>query len=427
MCERVRRQMATTDLKARLLNARSRRVSASDSRGGRRHGVEPPLESLIDGEWVTSSGCRCFVTERLYALDHEHGRQRLSEALTLPVEEWQPFAGRGNGRPFDLRQAAFIDTETTGLARGAGTYLFLVGVGVFKEQGFRIRQYFMPDYGDEEAMLDLLASDLASCQGLVSFNGRSFDWPIIEARYVLARREPPCEAEPHLDLLPLSRGLWRRVLSSCALSSLESTLLGIERSSTDVPGYLVPQLYRDYVRWGRTRPIVRVLYHNEIDVLSLVALAGRIGRLLGVPADLEDSYCDYLALGRLCERSGRTERAMRAYRIAGERGGRWDAAVARKHLSFLFKRLGRHDEAMAIWRGALGGGEIYPYVELAKQLEHRLRNYGEARRVVLQAMALLRGRRAGVARSRSERLMAELEHRLARVERRLCRERALRA
>ena len=111
------------------------------------------------------------------------------------------------------------------------------------------------------AMLDLLASDLASCQGMVSFNGRSFDWPLIEARYVLARREPPCEAEPHLDLLRLSRGLWSRVLSSCALCSLESTVLGVERSGGDVPGYQVPQLYQNYVELGRTHWLDRSSYY----------------------------------------------------------------------------------------------------------------------------------------------------------------------
>ena len=128
----------------------------------------------------------------------------------------------------DYGRAVFLDIETTGLSQSSGTYAFLVGIGYFEADRFTVRQYFMPDYGDEHAMLELLASDLSGRQGLVSFNGRCFDWPILATRYTLARQNIPAIDTPHLDLLAVARRLWARLLSSCALSSLEKTVLEIQ-------------------------------------------------------------------------------------------------------------------------------------------------------------------------------------------------------
>jgi len=255
----------------------------------------------------------------------------------------------------------------------------------------------------------------------VSFNGRCFDWPIIETRYVLARRAVPFDGAPHLDLLSLARRLWQRTLPSCALSALEASILGIRRSEDDVPGYLIPQLYQDYVRWGRTRPMVRVFYHNLMDILAMVALAARMGQILHAPLSPEAGRCcDYLSMGALLEHTDRLPEAIEVYQMAA-RLDQPIAAEASKRLSFLLKRLGRYEEAMALWAQQLGGPEIYPYVELAKQFEHRLRDYASARRVVQQALASS-GDQTPLNPQERRCLVAELEHRLARLERRLAAE-----
>ena len=413
------------DVRTRLQRMNLRRDAPTTPSERSPHPVQPPLESLVEGQWVQSSGSRCFVAERLYPLEYIHGGLRLLDLLTLPSQEWMPLGMRADSPSFDPGRAAFIDIETTGLARGAGTYAFLIGLGFFVRRGFLVRQYFMPDYADEDVLLDLVARDLADKAGLISFNGRSFDWPIIETRYVLARREPPCRDTPHLDLLLFSRRLWRRMLPSCALSSLERSVLGIDRDDTDVPSYLIPQVYQDYVRRGLTRPLVGVFYHNEMDLLSMVALAAWVARVVSSPFGQEHaSLCDHLALGRLYESGGRSGDALLAYQVAAQRGrGQWEIDAAYKRLSFLLKRLGRYDKAMEVWRRQVGGTEVYPYVELAKQLEHRLHDYAGARRVTLQAVDWAQGHAGRLGTSRHRRLMAELRHRLARVERRMARTR----
>jgi len=424
------------DTRERLLRAGIWREAVPDSLRPSPYAHEPPLDALVDGEWVHSSGARCFVVEHIYSLDHAHGSLHLSALCDVPPKEWSPFVEAADDEQpscrsvgicdrvltaFDPRRAVFLDTETTGLGRGAGTYAFLVGLGFFEGGRFRLRQYFMPDYADEEALLDLVAGDLADHDGMVSFNGRSFDWPLLETRYILSRREPPGDGSRHLDLLHLSRRLWRRVLPSCALGALERSVLGVERGGDDVPSYLIPQLYHDYVRWGRARPMVGVLYHNAVDVLSMVTLAARIGGILHASYTLDDApYRDDVALGRLYERVGRVQDALRAYQAAMD--GDRERALACRHLSFLLKRMGRYDEAMEIWRGQLGGEDVYPYVELAKQLEHRLHDYDEARRVVEQAIVWVRTQDTGRNALATQGLLADLKHRLVRVERRLFKE-----
>lgn len=376
---------------------------------------EPPLEELVPGRWVDLPEGRCFVAEKTFTLDQTHGALRLGDLLTVPREVWEPFLAGSKEASFDPREAVFFDVETTGLGRGTGTYCFLVGIGRFEGEVWRLRQYFMPDFGEEEALLELVGRELAACSGLVSFNGKQFDWPLLEMRYTLWRRLPPHPGEPHLDLLLPARRLWRSKLPSCALSALERDVLNAVRTEEDVPGHLIPDLYLDYVSQGRTRPMANVFYHNAMDLLSMVALAARIGQAIIHPA--VPTPCDYIALGRAYARQGDDERALEAFRRAANSADRQEAARGRRELSLFLKRQGRLDEAMAIWWDELGGEEVYPYVELAKQFEHRLKDYASARQLVLKAMERLAlGEMA--CEDPVETLQA-LAHRLARLERHL--------
>jgi len=402
------------DLRNRLLRAGVRQAPWARQPSRSMH---PPLEALVAGEWVGCAGERCFVSTQVFPLDHVHGNRPLGDLLTIPPQAYSMASLAHGDSAIDYERAVFMDIETTGLSQSSGTYAFLVGIGFFQSGEFTVRQYFMPDYADELAMLELLASDVAGRRGLVSFNGRCFDWPIMVTRYTLAQRDAPPIDMPHLDLLPVARRLWARLLPSRALSFLEKTLLDVDRTEDDVPGYLIPQLYQDYLQWGDTRPLVRVFYHNSMDILTMVALACRAGDMLcRALSDTNDPFCDHVALGLLYQRLDRTEEALAAYRLAYTRSDvdPQQKAAAARFLSSLLKQLDRYDEAMDIWRSQLGGSELYPYIELAKQYEHRLRDYGSAACLIRDALS--RSRTRGCALSLSRDAVADLEHRLARVE-----------
>ena len=418
----------SADLRARLLRAgalrhRKRVPKPPNEQTTTPKTAQPPLESLVQGDWVSGSGGRCFVSERLYPLDHEHGQLPLGRLLAVPSAHWAPFVLDADRGRFEMRQAVFVDTETTGLARGTGTVAFLVGIGLYEQAGFRVRQYFMPGYGDEQVLLELVGSDLEKAGGLVSFNGRSFDWPILETRYIL-NRQPLPEAGPHLDLLLLARRLWRRTQPSCALSALESSVIDVRRETADVPGFLIPQLYQDYLQYGRAEPMARVFYHNEIDILSMVTLAGHIGDILDTSLAGESSpSCDYVSLGILYERIGQPARALQAYRMAARDDSHPDLiAMAHKCLSFLLKRSGRIQEAAALWETQVGGSEAYPYIELAKYCEHTVKDLGRARRVVHEAIAWTERQSEQLGQEKHDRLVAGLGYRLSRLERRIRRQ-----
>jgi uncharacterized protein YprB with RNaseH-like and TPR domain len=411
--ERIKIIGSTMDLRTRLLRAGVQQAPSVRQSSRSKH---PPLETLLAGEWIACAGQRCFVRTQQFSRDHPHGCRALGDLLTLPPQACSLACATNSGWAIDYDRAVFLDIETTGLSQNSGTYAFLVGIGFFEPDRFTVRQYFMPDYGDEEALLELLASDLSGRQGLVSFNGRCFDWPILETRYTLARRDIPALDTPHLDLLAVARRLWARVLSSCALSFLEKTVLEISRTEDDIPGFLIPQLYQDYLQWGDTRPLVRVFYHNSMDILTMVTLAWRAGHILCTGPVDDDPFCDHTAVGLLYERWNRTEDALASYRLAlaARHAKPEQKGAAAFHLASLLKRLARYDEAMEVWRGQLGGSEIYPYVELAKQYEHRLRNYELAANVIQEALA--RSQARGSSLRISPDTVADLEHRLARVQ-----------
>ena len=412
------------DLRSRLLRADKHRRPAVSFENLPRSVPDTPLDVLLKGEWVERDVGRCLLIRESFPLDYQHGNLCLGELLALPQGIWSPFF-EADSPALDVRRTLFIDTETTGLRRGSSV-AFLVGVGFFTSDAFCLEQYFMPDYGDEGALLELLADKLARHQGLISFNGRAFDWPILQTRYILTRRVPPKVEGPHLDLLMMARRLWRHRLASCSLGSLEAHVLELERTDQDVPGYLIPQLYEDYVRRGHVGPMADVIYHNAIDVLSMVSLATQVGRLLLEPAPPPSlRLYDPVALGRMYERVGVLDHAIGWYRLGQACEDEAVGQAADRHLSLVYKRLGRHREAVAIWERRLGGDEPYPYIELAKHLEHRERDYARALRVVEQAIERLTCGNGSGATDRH--LLAELEHRRKRLVRRRRTAKALQA
>ncbi len=395
------------------------------------------IEDLVPGRFYTTSHGQCFVVEATYPPDYRHGALPLSAFLDLSPEIVAQIAQDGALAGVDLQQVCFLDTETTGLSGGTGTIAFIVGLGFFAEEGFRLCQYFLRDPGDEPAMIEALAEHLLQFEALVSFNGRAFDVPILENRFILARIPPPTVGVPHLDLLHPARRLWHYRLPSCALSALEPEVLGVLRAQDDVPGGVIPYLYRDYLRTGDAREVKRVLYHNAVDVLSLVTLAARLCRAFANPwagAEHEGHEhegherdgrnerlggAEFFGLGRWYAAEGRLAGAECAYRAALGAALALDLrAMVLRDLGYLLKRADRRAEAFGYWQQLAleARDDVLAHVELAKYFEWHVGNLSLAAGWTRAALARVENWPAGTRRDVA---LAELYHRLARLERKM--------
>ncbi len=411
-------------------------VSPSSPPPATAHGPEALLPGRV---CETPYGC-CYVAEWHYPLAHRHGHAALGTVLDVaPVEGAVLLTRSVEERAalvrVDPRRLVYLDTETTGLAGGTGTYAFLVGVGRFTGDEFVVRQLFMRELGEERALLHLLAEELCECDVLVTYNGKAFDWPLLETRYALARRagpRRPRDPAAHVDLLFTARRLWRGRLESCSLGQVEHHLLGVRRAD-DTPGWLIPQFYFAYLRSRDARPLAGVFRHNTLDILSLARLLGHVARM-GSAVHADVAADELLALGRCYEEAGDAARALACFEAAfvgvGPLRAEHRLAVvreARLRAGALLKRMRRSADAVGHWQALVAAGpvgsaalDVRPFEELAKHYEHVVRDHALARAYVHQALALLEASAGtGGARLAAQRERSRLLHRLRRLERTL--------
>jgi uncharacterized protein YprB with RNaseH-like and TPR domain len=378
----------------------------------------PSIQDVLGGGFVSTRRGEAFIYEETFQADYRHGWAPLE--TDVPLDLMAAWANDSRIADMPPESFAFIDTETSGMAGGTGTYAFLVGAGRFEEtasgQTFRLLQFFMRDPGEEPALLEALAEFLAPCSALVTYNGKAFDAPLLKTRYTLHDIPVPFEEYAHVDLLHLARRLWRDRLPSRTLKYIEENVLGAPRTSEEVPGYEIPWLYFDYLRTGDASEMKGVFYHNAMDIVALAALFSHAAAMLHDPFDERIQHgLDVIALAKLYEDLERREMAARLY----ERGlemdlGEDDFWEAVRRLSVLQKRRGDMDEAIRWWEQAAAQGHVYAFVELAKFYEHRHRDYPEARKWAKAALEHIHlGDLPPYVR---EHWQAELEHRLARLE-----------
>jgi len=318
--------------------------------------------------------------------------------------------------PDELRRPLFLDTETTGLSGGTGTVAFLVGLAWREGNGLSLAQYFLCDFDQEQALLWAVGQCISQAGVLVSYNGRSFDWPLLQTRLVLRRAVWP--SPPHLDLLTLARRIFRPRLPDCALQTIEQSVLDLHRAD-DVPGSLIPSRYFAWLRQGDPRVLDPVFVHNQQDVLSMVVLLARFEAMLGSADEMHP--LDRFGRARFLEARGFNVEAIREYRhlwrereVSGALRATRGALGLR--LARLLRRQGRWEEARAVLEECWHT-QTYPYpvaIELAKLLEHQARDLAAARRIVSDALRLL-----AVAVVSNPQWLADLERRQQRLERRL--------
>jgi uncharacterized protein YprB with RNaseH-like and TPR domain len=409
-----------------------------EDRGGAETGGR--VEEVLGGEWRTSGAGRSFVVTRRFTPDTPYGRHLVggfAERLRAAYAGASLLASGTPRVPF-----VFFDLETTGLSGGAGTHAFLVGCAWFDDDGaFVVEQHLMVDYAAERVMLTLVTDVLARAGAIVTFNGKSFDAPVIETRYLFHRLSSPCAQLPHVDVLHPARRFWGgQGDEGCSLVSLERHLLGARRVG-DVPGFEIPARYFQYVRSGDAAPLADVFEHNRLDLLSLAGLTARLLTMVEDGPSGTDSAREALALARIYERNGDAGRAQAGFEraaalaeMAGQRepGRRasasdwqWSPASIRvealRALALGARRARQFEQAAGWWRDVLEVPGCPAHVRreateaLAIHHEHRVRDLEAAKMFALKSLETGSEAAWGDA----------VRHRLARIERKMVSERSL--
>ncbi|MFQ6615513.1 MAG: ribonuclease H-like domain-containing protein [Fidelibacterota bacterium] len=371
------------------------------------------MHHFVQGSYVPTPWGDIFVGEVRLGKDHACGKVRIRNIHSVSDEwlsRWGHFPSR---RTFDHTGTIFVDTETSGLAGAGGTLPFLIGIGYFYGREFRIEQFFSDTHAREEGMLDLVAEFVKPFHTVVTFNGKTFDMPLLETRYLLKRKRSPFSRMDHLDLLHPCRQLWQLSLDNCKLQTLERDVLGFERAD-DLPGAEVPQAYFKYVRLGDPDPLYRVFGHNADDITALVAMTYLLWAETRGDGTRGDPVLDF-SRGKIFGWHGETKLAIQALESARKKEtSAHRLAVISSRLSMLYKSLGRWRDAETLWMEMVEGPmpfHLLPYVELAKYYEHRTGDLDRARDLVERALSEISSYR--------HEDVAALRHRLNRVIRKI--------
>ncbi len=375
------------------------------------------VEEWHSGQIVENDCGRHFQTERLFASHKAHGSADVGALADLSEDFLEPL-GCGSIPQVSPGRWAFLDTETTGLAGGPDTYAFLIGVGRITPKGFLVRQFFMREYAEESSILAELHAHLNNFDVLITYNGKSYDQPLLEARYFLRCQRSPLPKLHHVDLLHGARRLWKLRMKNCRLMQLEEQILGVYREG-DLPGELIPYVYFEYLRSREALRLVPIFHHNAMDILTLACLTAI------VPAAFHST--DSESLERLGLQRGedlasianwllaarQPERALEVLNRSIQSGlpdrllfrALWDIAL-------IEKKRKRHAAALAGFTELATCRNDYRVCaleELSKHYEHEARDYALALEFTNQALAYQPS--------------ATLEHRRTRLERHLAKPR----
>lgn len=329
-----------------------------------RAGAAQPLPGE---ERRTGTGAH-WIMSKTYS---EHGGMPTAALVDLPANLLDGIT-QGAIPQVAPERIAFLDTETTGLSGGTGTVAFVIGLGQITPQGFTVKQYFMRDFHEEASQLEALADDLRDFDVLCTYNGRTFDQPLLESRYIMNRQRPPFARLEHLDLLYGARRLWKLKFESCRLVELETRILGHERVG-DVPGHQIPALYFQWLHTQRGAPLEPVFEHNRLDIVSLACLTAIVPRAFQEPYGMgRAAGHEMIGLGRWLAAADRLPDAVELWKRAVETHipdellfrTLWDIALAEK-------KLGRPPDAFLDLIESRNPYRAAALEELAKHYEHK--------------------------------------------------------
>ncbi|MDF1515686.1 MAG: ribonuclease H-like domain-containing protein [Anaerolineae bacterium] len=379
--------------------------------------VAPPGQKSpgsLPGKVVQTEYGVFWLDKREYPSDAYHGNHSFSLMTGVLQQDLSVFGVYGLGP-----HPAFVDTETTGLAGGAGTIAFLIGIGVWDSQGLVIHLVFVRNPDEELPALHYVADILATCTGLVTYNGRAFDLPLLQTRFIMNRMAPNWLDLPHLDLLLVARRLWQDHLPSRRLGDVEQHILGITRTDEDLPSYLIPYFYRQYLETGDTAEMRKVIYHNVIDVLTLVSLLIHTTIMVSQPEQMNLAATEWAGVGTVYDKAGSTQKALAAWERAL---ALTDSFLPHNCLARLCGSMGSYYKRRVSWEKALAIWDLWveqvpdavnPLVEKAKFYEWTAGNSEQALRETEIALSRVERFYEGY---QQERLLDALNHRKHRLE-----------
>ena len=334
-----------------------------------------------------------------YALDVRYGRIKLDAGLEISGEVLSCLSQDDAFKDLDLSTALFIDLETTGLSGGTGVIPFNVGMGYYRDDKFIVGQYFLGEMAEEERMIQELAEFFKEMdfQSVVTYNGKSFDIPLLETRFILHRQPFLLSELPHLDFLFPARRLWSHKYESCRLFHLALKVVQTGRTE-DIPSAEIPWRYFQYLQTGNYDLIEPILYHNQEDILSLLGLV-----VIGAHIFSEDpELCmadamDFYGAGKVMANAGNVEKSVQFFEKA--LSGKLTEEVTletKKRLSAHFKRNQDWDKAVPVWQEMTSAevvtpAQLFSFRELAMHFEHRLKNYKEAKQIAEEGFVLSTG------------------------------------
>jgi len=376
------------DLKKKL--AQMNRSIAGVSSVGKKQQTRD-LSHLLPGK-VRETPCGSFWLNRtVFPVSSTHGTSPLEDFLKIDPEGLRFTAKDPSLTQCSLENLLFIDTETTGLSGGVGTLAFLTGIGYFDGREFVIEQYFLRKFSEEHSLLDdvfkKIEGIISRHGALVSYNGKSYDVPLLSNRAVLHRIHFP-QNLPHIDLLHPARRLWKTVLPDCSLSTIETKILKVKRTG-DIPSHLIPSIYFQSLRTSDQRPLLPVFYHNQMDILSMVSLLTLMTNLFSrkkLPVSLS---VDIASVGRFYEETGDDDDALTWYENQAQQSispkGKQEILLRR---AIIYKRKKNFREAIRLWQEAIEahGFRLEPYEELAKAWEHHVPDLPAAKEYTERAL-----------------------------------------
>lgn len=318
----------------------------------------------------------------------------------------------------EIKNHLFIDTETTGLSGGTGTIPFLIGFGYFDQSGFKLGQLILENPINEPAQLAEFSKVLQNFENTITFNGKSFDLPLIHTRFTLNKIPDPFEGFSHIDLLHLSRKIWKSRLADRSLKELEKHILHYKRNSEEVPGWMIPQIYFDFLKSGDGNLLKNVSYHNAIDVVSMAALYLKINQMLNDTLDRQNiDLSDLFSIGQMYEQINENEKALIMYNtcFSSNRFGDSNLVNLCKHIAFLHRKQENWNEATNYWIICAELNDMESCVALAKYNEHVIKDSGEALKWVTRAETILLS--TPIPIYRKKRLINELDIRKQRLKR----------